>query len=379
MKIACLAPSKVPSTTANSIQVMKVCQSLAQIGHTVQLWLPGEDHHPWEHLAAHYGLTTPFEISRLRSEPSLKRYDLSVRGVAAARQWSADVLYTWLPQAAWWASRQGLPTLLELHDRPTGRLGPRLLRWFAASRTPHRLLFITQALRRALEAEFNLRVPEAQAVIAPDGVDLERYLHLPAATELRPQLGLPAGLLALYTGHLYPGRGMQVLEYLAQHLPQVNFVWLGGRPADVAYWRQRAAEMGLRNLQVLGFIENRLIPAYQSAADVLLMPYEQVITTSSGGNTADICSPMKMFEYMAAGRAILSSDLPVLREVLNEQNAILLPPDEPEAWGAALQRLMGEESLRQGLGRRARTDVQAYTWQSRAQRCLQGFGFMEDR
>ena len=41
---------------------------------------------------------------------------------------------------------------------------------------------------------------------------------------------------------------------------------------------------------------------------------------------------MKMFEYMAAGRAILSSDLPVLREVLNEENAILLPPDEPAAW-----------------------------------------------
>jgi glycosyltransferase involved in cell wall biosynthesis len=136
--------------------------------------------------------------------------------------------------------------------------------------------------------------------------------------ELRSQLGLPQGLLALYTGHLYPGRGMQVLEYLAQQMPQVNFVWLGGRPADVEHWRKRAASQVLSNLNVLGFIENRLIPAYQSAADALLMPYERVITTSSGGNTADICSPMKMFEYMAAGRAILSSDLPVLREVLKK-------------------------------------------------------------
>ena len=373
MKIACLAPSQVPSTTANSIQVMKVCQSLAQIGHTVQLWLPGEHHHPWDELAAHYGLTTQFAIHGLRSEPSLKRYDLSVRGVSAAKKWGADVLYTWLPQAAWLASRCKLPALLELHDRPSGRLGPRLLRWFAASRTPHRLLFITHALRRALDTEFDIRVPDEHAIIAPDGVDLERYLHLSSMEELRSQLGLPSGLLALYTGHLYPGRGMQVLEYLAQHLPDVHFVWLGGRPADVEHWRSRAAEQGLKNLQVLGFIENRLIPAYQSAADVLLMPYERVITTSSGGNTADICSPMKMFEYMAAGRAILSSDLPVLREVLNEENAILLPPEEPAVWVDALHRLSVDADLRQRLGSQARVDVEQYTWQSRAEKCLKGF------
>jgi glycosyltransferase involved in cell wall biosynthesis len=373
MKIACLAPSQVPSTTANSIQVMKVCQSLAQIGHTVQLWLPGLQPRCWDELESHYGLTTRFSITGLRSEPSLKRYDMSVSGVTAAKKWGADMLYTWLPQAAWLASRCKLPALLELHDRPSGRLGPRLLRWFAASRTPHRLLFITHALRRALDTEFDIRVPDEHAIIAPDGVDLERYLHLPTMEELRSQLGLPQGLLSLYTGHLYPGRGMQVLEYLAQQMPQVNFVWLGGRPADVEHWRKRAASQVLSNLNVLGFIENRLIPAYQSAADALLMPYERVITTSSGGNTADICSPMKMFEYMAAGRAILSSDLPVLREVLNEENAILLPPDEPAVWVDALHRLSVDVDLRQHLGSRARVDVEQYTWQSRALKCFKDF------
>ncbi len=373
MKIACLAPSQVPSTTANSIQVMKVCQALQQVGHRVHLWLPGSQPRPWDALANHYGLSTPFEISGLKTDLSLKRYDLAVQGVAAARKWGADALYTWLPQAAFWAARRGLPTLLELHDRPTGRLGPRLLRWFAASRTPHRLLFITQALRRALEREFGLRVPDSRAVIAPDGVDLERYQNLPPAEELRRQLGLPQGPLALYTGHLYAGRGMEILEYLAVHAPQVHFVWLGGRPADVDAWRGRAAILGLANLQVAGFVENRLIPAYQSAADVLLMPYERVITTSSGGNTADICSPMKMFEYMAAGRAILSSDLPVLGEVLNAGNALLLPPEEPQAWLAALLRLVEDAPLRQQLGSRARADVEQYTWQARALKSLYGF------
>ena len=50
MKIAVIAPSRVPSNTANSIQVMKVCQALAQLGHTVRLWVPGENSTPWEQL-----------------------------------------------------------------------------------------------------------------------------------------------------------------------------------------------------------------------------------------------------------------------------------------------------------------------------------------
>ena len=62
----------------------------------------------------------------------------------------------------------------------------------------------------------------------------------------------------------------------------------------------------------------RKLRLYQAACDILLMPYEKAIAGSSGGNSVDICSPMKMFEYMAAGRAIISSDLPVIHEMLDE-------------------------------------------------------------
>jgi hypothetical protein len=67
------------------------------------------------------------------------------------------------------------------------------------------------------------------------------------------------------------------------------------------------------------------------------MPYERSVAVSGGGDTADVCSPMKMFDYMAAGRAIISSDLPVLQEVLNEQNAVFCSPDAPDQWEQALE------------------------------------------
>ncbi len=375
MKIACISASQVPSGTANSIQAMKVCQSLAQVGQEVRLWLPGKVNTPWETLAEHYGLVTPFAVEWLPAWRALRRYDFAWMSLRAARAWGAEAVYTWVPQAALLALWQGLPLLMELHDRPSGTFGPWLYRHIAWHKGKKRLLFITRALREVLQREQGMRLPDAQCRIAPDGVDLERYAKLPSPAEARAQLSLPEGLTAGYTGHLYPGRGMDLLLSLAQRFPQVNFLWVGGRPDDVAAWRARTAELGLPNVHLAGFVPNQRIPLYQAAAEILLMPYEQVITGSSGGNTAEVCSPMKMFEYMAAGRAILSSDLPVLREVLGERNAVLCPPPPggAPAWETALARLVADEALRLRLGLQACADVGQYAWVERARRTLEEF------
>ena len=373
MKIACISASTVPSGTANSIQALKVCQSLAQVGAEVRLWLPGSQAAAWEALAEQYGLTTPFEITWLAAQARLRRYDFAWQALRAARTWGAGAIYTWVPQAALLALWQGLPLLMELHDRPSGKVGPWLLRQIMRHPGPKRLLFITMALKNVLEREQRVRVRPGDALIAPDGVDLERYQQLPDAESARRQLGLPAGLTAGYTGHLYAGRGMQILVALAQAYPQVNFLWVGGRPNDVAVWRTRSAQLGLRNLTLTGFVPNRQIPLYQAAGDILLMPYEHSVAVSGGGNTADICSPMKMFEYMAAGRAILSSDLPVLHEVLDETRAIFCAPEDPAAWVAAFGRLAQDAALRARLSAAALAAVAPYAWQTRAQRSLAGF------
>ena len=373
MKIACISASTVPSGTANSIQAMKVCQSLAQIGSEVRIWLPGSRTTPWETLAELYGLETPFAIDWLPAVPRLRRYDFAWNALRAARTWQADAVYTWVPQAGLLALWAGIPMLLELHDRPTGRVGPWLFRQIARHPGKKRLLFITQALQRVLEREQGARIRPGEAQVAPDGVDLERYAGLPDSGEARRQLGLADGLTAGYTGHLYPGRGMDVLIGLAQAFPAVNFLWVGGRPNDVAQWRTRAAQMGVNNLTLTGFVPNRSIPLYQAAADILLMPYETNVTVSGGGNTADVCSPMKMFEYMAAGRAILSSDLPVLHEVLDPTRAIFCPPQEVAAWVSAFRQLADDAALRARLGAAAHGAVQGYSWQERAQKSLKLF------
>ncbi len=373
MKIGCIATSRVPSDTANSIQVMKTCQALTQIGHEVSLFVPGDRALAWNALSDHYGLDTPFLIRWLPSRPAFRRYDFALSAVGAARRAGADLLYVWALQAAVAGQFRDLPICVELHGPPEGRIGPLLFRRLLAMPGQIRLLPITQALVDILETSYGEKMQAADVVLAPNGVDLERFRGLPEPHAARKALQLPEVFTAGYTGHLYAGRGMELLEELAARFPEVQFLWVGGRPGDVMHWRRRLLERGLDNVRLTGFVDNQRLPLYQAASDVLLMPYERFIAGSSGGNSADYCSPMKLYEYLACGRPIISSDLPAIREVLNPELALLCPPEKLEAWAVALSALLKEPEKRLAFSRRAGEAATKYTWQVRAERCLAGW------
>ena len=374
MKIAVITNSRIPSLTANSIQAMKVCQALAQLGHEIRLYAPREtEPAEWEQLAAHYGLSTPFEIEWLPSAPRLKRYDFTISSILAARTFKADLIYTWLLNPAVAALWMGWPVILEIHAEITGKIGPWMMRRFWRSSTPKRMLATTHPLRAAVETVAGLTFPEDAVQIAPNGVDPSQYEFLPSAAEARRQLDLEDKLTVGFTGHIYPGRGADLLFELAKRMPEINFLWVGGTPDEVAYWRDQLTNAGVSNVTMTGFVEHSRLPLYQSAADVLLMPYGRSISASSGQDIAEVINPMKMFDYMAVGRAIISADLPVIHEVLNNGNAVFCEPGNTDAWESTLRDLLADEPRRLSLGTQAQVDVARYTWIARAKRALDGF------
>lgn len=373
MKIACIATSQVPSSTANSIQLMKASHALAENGHEVRVWVPGSGTVEWKELADRYGLRKEFSLRWVKSMRALRRYDFTWISVAEAKAWGADLVYTWLPQVSTLAMKRGMGAVLELHDRPTGLLGPRFVLGFFKMRGRKRLLVITDALRKAVEKDLAVEIPPGEVLVAPNGVELERYAGLPDPTEARLKLGLTEKITAVYSGHFYRGRGVELLLGLSKRFPEVQFLWVGGMPESVADMKELLHREGITNTEITGFVDNRHLPVYQAAGEILLMPYERRIAGSSGGNSADICSPMKMFEYLASGRAILSSDLPVLHEVLNENNSLFCEPENLESWCAGLKKLVEGSSLRNRLGRQAALDAAGYAWTERARRALDGF------
>ena len=362
-------------------------QALALKGHAVHLLAPdaisGEEaleaDRDWDALARHYGLRLRFPIEWIAIRPSWRKYDFAWHAVGRSQVLEADYLYTRLPQAAALASTRGGRVIFEVHDAPQGNLGPRIFRFLLGSPQVLRIVLISEALKADLSSSFGIGLEPPRTIVAPDGVDLERFKDLPEPPAARHALNLEAGLslpetafTAGYSGHLYAGRGTSLILELAARLPQVTFLIVGGEPEAVERLKAQAQARNLTNLYLTGFIPNADLPRYQAACDFLLMPYQRRVAASSGGDIARYLSPMKLFEYLACGRVILSSDLPVLCEALSPENAVLLPPEDVNAWCEAILALCAQPEKRTALARQARQVAQGYTWESRAGLVLSG-------
>jgi len=379
MRIALITNSRIPSLTANSIQAMKVAQTLMQLGHDIKMFAPNEapiiDH---QSLLTHYGLRLAPELVLLPSISRLKRLDFIVHAQRAAKKFGAELIYTWLPQSAALGAWMGYPVVLEMHADNSGKLGVWWMRQFWKQKTPKVMTVTTSALIKALERSTNFQFKDEALLLAPNGVELEKYAGLPSPVEARRQLNLQERLTVGFTGHIYPGRGADLLFELAKQMPAVNFLWVGGTPELVDLWKNKLTEAGMSNVTMTGFVKHEAIPLYQAAADVLLMPYSRSIEASSGQDIAEVINPMKMFEYMAAGRGIVSADLPSIREVLNEGNAVLVEPGDfgkpalsnVEVWKAAIESILADEMRRLALGKQARLDVEQLTWVKREERVM---------
>jgi glycosyltransferase involved in cell wall biosynthesis len=371
MKIAVITNSRIPSLTANSIQAMKVTQALMQLGHEVRMLAPAETERvTQESLLMHYGLRLAPRLELLPSNEHLKRLDFLLHARRAAKQFHADLIYTWLPQSAVLGLWSGYPVVLEMHADVAGKMGAWWLRRFWKARGQKVMTATTQALKNVLERSTGSSFPNESVLIAPNGVELEKYEGLPGSQEARRQLNLPQDPTVGFTGHIYPGRGADLLFELAKQMPDVKFLWVGGTPDLVAFWRGKLHEEKMENVTMTGFVPHERIPLYQAASDILLMPYSHSIEASSGQDIAEVINPMKMFEYMAAGRAIVCADLNVIREVLNEGNAEFCEPGDVGKWKDEVEALLLNESRRHELGQKARKDVEQFGWIQREDKVI---------
>lgn len=364
MRLVYLSNAAVPSRAANGVHIMKMCAAFAAAGHDVTLLARRGSDGPGD-VFAFYGVPPSFAIRHLpRAGGTMGEYGYAAACAWAVRRLKPDLVFSRYLLGSVAAALAGVPGGLELHQPvpAASRLQRRLFHAYVRRPEFRRLVVITRPLLELFRDADGISAD--RILVAPDGADLPGE----NVDAWRPD---PQGFHIGYLGHLYPGRGIELILALARRCPWATFHIVGGTDEDVARVRQAAA--GDANVTVHGFVPPARAEAMRLGMDVLLAPYQSVVGLGSGTVTTERwMSPLKIFEYMAAGKAIVSSDLPILRDVLvPERNALLCAPDAVAEWERSLARLRDDPELAARLGGTARADlVREYQWSRRAERIL---------
>jgi glycosyltransferase involved in cell wall biosynthesis len=374
----------MPTEKAYGVQVVKMCGAFAALGCDVELLFPHRRQTAtvgeatiWEY----YGVEPTFQAIRLptpdfipleRFVPSwamrllyhLQSTLLGLTALIHVLRRPADLYFTRELWVAFIFASLGLNTVYEEHTAPRSPLRKRALLY--AARRLRGVVAVTDSLAEHLAG---IGLERRRLCHLPDAVDWQQFALTLSPDEARRELDLPGeGRLALYSGQFTTMGREKGIEDLIRALsllpPDVKVVLVGSGQQDVvARYRQLAGELGIGSgrLIFVGQVRHKLVPRYLQAADILVVPFPRV------EHFARFASPLKLFEYMASGRPIVASDLPAHREVLRQrENALLVPPEDPQALAGAIQELLADPDLGRRLGAQAREEVRQYNWERRA-------------
>jgi glycosyltransferase involved in cell wall biosynthesis len=371
------ADTRFPIERANGAQTMATCRALALRGHDVRLIVRPDTASPPRDPFAYYGVSQPEQMTidmidhapgplgRVRFLAGAFRRCAARPGVILTRDLG---LASWIARTPMLRPRlvyesHGLGDVVsaempQLLGRPSTAASAAKLRRLARReeivwRRAAAYVTITRALADDLRQRFGVR---DHVHVVPDGGP--QPVHLPVPPRPRP--------LVAYAGHLYPWKGVDVFVEALASAPDVDGLVIGGHPAENDLQRVRllAASHGVADrVTFTGHLPPSEVISRLSEASVLVLP------NTASSISERYTSPLKLFEYLALGRAIVASDFPAIREVLTDNvTALLVPPGDARAMAEAINRIARDEALATRLADAAHALAPQYTWESRAER-----------
>jgi len=349
MKLFYIANSRIPTEKAHGIQIMKMCEALVDSGNEVKLVVPRRINNIKKSPFEYYSVKKNFKITKL---PTLdlvcfgkigfliQTFSFLFFAKLCAIFNKNDIIYT----------REQFTGLffkdyvLEIHSLPKKILWPHKKIWHRSKR----IIVLTDFIKKELVKN---GVDKNKILIAPDSVDFKKFNIAINKEEARKKLNLPQNKnIILYAGHLYKWKGAQILADAAKLLDENSLiVFVGGTEKDEKEFRANNQE--LENILVAGYQPHSEIPCWLKSADVLILP-----------NSAK--------EYMASKQPIVASNLPSIREILNENNSVLVRPDNLESLANGIKKVLQDNDLAYKISKQAFNDVKNYTWRNRAKNIL---------
>lgn len=365
---------RIQSRDGQSVHVEELIAAFRAEGHEVRVVGPGF------YAASGFGGESRL-VARLRrllpgalGELAELAYNLPAyrRLRRACREFRPELIYErynlYYLAGAWLARATGLPHFVEVNAplaEERARYGGLRLRTLARAAERHVwrgadcVLAVTEVLRQRILAA---GAAPGRVRVVPNGVVLERFPTAPA----------PAGspLVLGFVGFVRDWHGLDAVIRGMAARPDLAFTVIGDGPARPAL-EALAASLGLAGrVRFAGVVAHERVPQAVAEFDIALQP-----------RVVDYASPLKIFDYMAAGRAIVAPDQPNIREILEHgRTALLFDPVAPGAMWDAIARLLADSALRQALGTAARAELERrdFTWRGNAARIVAWAGSRND-
>lgn len=387
-----LANVRLPTEKAHGLQIVQNCEALAAFvpltlhpARRVQPPALQNAPDPW----TFYGAARTFDI---RYTPCVDLLPLLGR---QENRLSALAFYlqtaTYIAALAWRLRRASADTVYYSRD-------PLVLSAFRRIKPPRRLFWEAHSLsaaprKRQMQAELArslggviavtrkladdlvaLGLPADRVLVAPDGIRTARFAEMPSRKAARAALGLPTDAFIVgYVGRLHTmnmSKGVDDLIRAMAGQPErpLHLLLVGGPEDMAAALRQQwiAAGLPAERFHSLGHVPATEVPRALAAFDAAALPLPWT------EHFAYYASPIKLFEYMAAGLPIVATDLPSTAEIVQDgDTALLVPPSDPGALAATLVRLHDDPALCARLGENGRRlAFERYTWDARARSIL---------
>ncbi len=377
MKLTYVAYSPLDLQSANSIQTLNTCRALAAcLGDQLTVIVPrfGVREKPPPFRVIKIPRVPINKISRVLKSAVWSYLERSVYAWLAAlylRTHPADAIYVRDIFCAFWLVSFGLPVIYEVHDlesrHPSQMKGVRLSQWLAhvdekTLRGARAVVSLTRTFKDELVRR-DWQTAERVFVI-PDAYDDAVYFPR-AQAKLRAALNLtPDAWVVGYAGMTFAYRRLDlILDALKiWNEPRARALIIGGRPREVQELQTRAHALGLDGTVLWRGREPAENTARElSAADILVIP--DTVTDATA-------SPLKMFEYMALGRAIIAVDRPALREILGDGAAEFFRVGDAQDFARALKTVAESTTRQQALGARALECAREYTYAQRADKII---------
>ena len=369
MNIFYLSSSTITSQKANSVQVMKICDAFSELGHNVVLFARKNNkdfNNDSNDIKKYYGIKNNIVVHLIKSS-SIRfigglEYGHKVLKIIKALKIKPDLLYGRNLYALINCLHLNKPIIYESHTAPG--IGKKTLEYYLFSKPQFKkLIVINQALFNYYKNNFKIfkKYPE-KLCLAPDGAVIN-YNLINNNTNKTPVIG--------YAGSLYPGKGIETIIEIAKIMPEYIFKVAGGTQEQIKTFKRIKSD----NVVLTGYITPSNIPEFLSGCNILLAPYSKEVYTENykKNNIVNWMSPLKIFEYMASKKPIVASNLPAIKEILEDnKTALLVDYDSILDWKKAIVKLLCKPDFTKNLSENAFNEfLDKYTWSKRAEKVLE--------